>query len=362
MNQKSLITTAAEIAGIIGVVLAYLAFANQMGWAPFETRSTPTPNFSASAATPIAIATLAPTAASAPTNTMLPTAPIPFPPTDTPRPLATITPQPTDTPRPTATLTPKPTDTPRPTATPTLGIGSTQVALIDGAPMVYVPAGEFVMGSNDHDDEKPPHTVYLDAFWMDKFEVTNALYKKCVDAGKCATPSERKSNTRATYYGTSPFDNFPVIYVSWNDARAFCAWAGKRLPTEAEWEKSARGPATSANNPRIFPWGNAFDKTLLNSAEGGKRDTTAIGSYPTGASLYGALDLAGNVWEWTADWYDATYYKTSPTRNPRNDAAGQQRVLRGGSWYDQQSFVRAASRISYLPDQRYPDVGFRCAQ
>ncbi|MBI5301957.1 MAG: SUMF1/EgtB/PvdO family nonheme iron enzyme [Chloroflexi bacterium] len=342
MNQKSLLTTATEIAGIIGVVLAYLAFANQTGWWPFDPRATPTPSFSASAAMPTAVSTLAPT------NTL--------------RPTATFTPEPTETPRPTATLAPRPTETPRPSATPTPGIGSTQLAPIDGATMVYVPAGEFTMGGNDNGDEKPPHPVYLDAFWMDKHEVTNALYKKCVDAGKCSAPSERNSYTRESYYGDARYDNFPVIYVSWSAASAYCAWAGRRLPTEAEWEKAARGPAASAGDRRIYPWGNTFDKNLLNSSEGGKGDTTAVDSYPNGASPYGALNLAGNVWEWVADWYDPNYYSNAPRNNPKGPDAGQQRVLRGGSWYYNQFSVRAAVRYIYLPDSGSFLVGFRCAQ
>jgi formylglycine-generating enzyme required for sulfatase activity len=257
-----------------------------------------------------------------------------------------------------ATFTPKPTDTPRSIATPTLGIGSTKISPVDGAAMMYVPAGEFVMGSNEgDDDEKPPHTVYLDAFWIDKYEVTNALYKKCVDAGKCSPPSERNSHTRISYYGNSQFDNYPVIYVSWDDANKYCAWAGKKLPTEAQWEKAARG-----TDGRIYPWGNTFDKNLLNSAEGGKGDTTAVVSYPAGASPYGVMDMAGNVWEWVADWYGQNYYASSPKNNPAGPTSGQWRVLRGGSWSHNSGYVRAAYRNVYVPGLRYSYVGFRCAQ
>jgi formylglycine-generating enzyme required for sulfatase activity len=266
---------------------------------------------------------------------------------------AVPTPLPTNTP----TLTPKPTDTPRSIVTPTLGIGSTRIAPIDGATMVYVPAGEFVMGSNDYDDEKPPHTVYLDAFWIDKYEVTNALYKKCVDAGKCSPPSESKSYTRRSYYGNTQYDNYPVIYVTWENANQYCTWANKKLPTEAQWEKAARG-----TDGRIYPWGNTFDKNLLNSVEGGKGDTTAVGSYPAGASPYGAMDMAGNVWEWVADWYDANYYKNSASRNPTGPTSGLYRVLRGGSWDSDSLVVRAAYRHLSVPVYRGSDVGFRCAQ
>jgi formylglycine-generating enzyme required for sulfatase activity len=229
----------------------------------------------------------------------------------------------------------------------------------DGARMVYVPEGEFEMGSNNgDDDEKPVHRIFLDAFWIDVFEVTNALYKKCVDAGRCQPPGNSSSYTRSSYFGNSQFDNYPVIYVSWDDAHAYCTWAGKRLPTEAQWEKAARG-----TDGRIYPWGNTFDKNLLNSNEGGKGDTTAVGSYPGGASPYGALDMAGNVWEWVADWYDNGYYANSPRQNPTGPSSGESRVLRGGSWNHFQNLARAAYRYDYgHPTNRYNDFGFRCAQ
>jgi formylglycine-generating enzyme required for sulfatase activity len=226
--------------------------------------------------------------------------------------------------------------------------------------MVFVPAGEFLMGSSDADkdagsDEKPQHTVYLDAFWIDKYEVTNAQYKQCVGAGRCQQPSTTSSSTRSSYYGDSKYDNYPVIGVSWRDAILFCEWAGKRLPTEAEWEKAARGAAG-----RIYPWGDRYDISKVN-ADGKVGDTTAVGSYPAGASPYGAMDMAGNVWEWVADWYDAKYYASSPKDNPTGPS-GSARVLRGGAWDSYQYFVRAADRNSIYPDYRLINVGFRCAQ
>jgi len=289
--------------------------------------------------------------------------------------VASSTPAPTATPIiivVTATPIPTPTFTATPRVTPTPRAGETRIAS-DGAPMVYVPAGDFTMGSNDYDREKPPHTVYLDAFWIDKYEVTNALYKKCVDAGKCSAPSERKSYTRDSYYGNAQYDNYPVIYVSWNDANAFCAWAGKRLPTEAEWEKAARG-----TDGRIYPWGNQWDVRTTrrlnfsdkndptgpsdNEADDGYGDTAPVGTYPTGASPYGALDMAGNVWEWVADWYDSNYYSNSPRNNPKGPSSGSSRVLRGGSWDYLQFVVRAAYRYYLTPDSRFDFVGLRCAQ
>jgi formylglycine-generating enzyme required for sulfatase activity len=284
-----------------------------------------------------------------------------FPSTPTRIPIVPLpnTPTPTRVP-PTATLAPKPTDTPRPIATPTLGIGSTKISPIDGAAMVYVPAGEFTMGSNDGDnDEKPVHTVYLDAFWIDKYEVTNALYKKCVDAGKCSPPSDSKSYTRSSYYGNSQYDNYPVIYVAWDSANAFCSWANKKLPTEAQWEKAARGI-----DGRTYPWGEGFDGTKVNSWVSSSRqgDTTSVGSYVNGASLYGTMDMAGNVWEYVVDWWGLNYYANSPYYNPTGPIVGDWHVLRGGAWDSTQSDLHVTTRGEHYPDRRIDNIGFRCVE
>jgi len=266
---------------------------------------------------------------------------------------------PTDAPTPIA----KPTNTlpaPTPTSIPTLVPGSRagEERMIGGAPMMFVPAGDFTMGSNDgNSDEKPVHTVYLDTFWIDKLEVTNALYKKCVDVGKCSAPSNKSSSTRPSYYGNATFDSYPVLYVVWNAASAYCAWAGKRLPTEAEREKAARG-----TDGRIYPWGNTFDKKLLNSSEGGKGDTTAVGSYPGDVSPYGALDMAGNVVELVSDWYDGSYYANSPLNNPKGPSSGQYRAASGGGWYWDSSAARTYHRgyVDFVTPMYV--VGFRCAR
>jgi formylglycine-generating enzyme required for sulfatase activity/predicted Ser/Thr protein kinase len=270
----------------------------------------------------------------------------------------------------------RPTPTPAPTAPPPIAVpatkvpeptkapdapraGDTRVFAPDNAPMQFVPAGEFTMGSNEYGDEKPIHMVYLDAFWMDKYEVTNTLYAACVNAGKCTRPSQTKSSTRDAYFGNSQFNNYPVIYVDWNQAKTYCEWAGKRLPTEAEWEKAARG-----TDARIYPWGNSFDGTKLNYSESNPRpgDTTQVGAYSSDASPYGIMDLSGNVVEWVADWYGENYYASSPRNNPTGPSSGQSRVLRGGSWINEQQFTRAANRFRGAVTNSYLNVGFRCAR
>ncbi len=242
------------------------------------------------------------------------------------------------------------------------GGGSTPVADKDGMALVYVSQGDFLMGSGASDpaasaDEKPQHTVYLDAFWIDRTEVTNAMYRQCVQAGKCPEPLHASSYAREQYYGNPVFDNFPVVYVSWYNAQSYCAWAGRRLPTEAEWEKAARG-----TDAFLFPWGNNYPDATLANVGRVVIDTTAVGSYPGGASPYGALDMAGNVWEWVNDYYSETYYSVSPLRNPTGPASGQQHVTRGGGWDYAPSLVRAAVRIPLASDYRHAYDGFRCAR
>jgi formylglycine-generating enzyme required for sulfatase activity len=282
--------------------------------------------------------------AALPTETARPTA-TPIPPT--------VTASPTETPR-------LPTNTPQSTAASALSVGATQVSPKDGMVQMYVPAGEFLMGSMDPDsnassDEKPQHTVYLDAFWIDQTEVTNAQYAKCVQAGQCLAPIQASSDTRNSYYGNAQYANYPVVYVSWDDAKNYCAWAGRRLPTEADWEKAARG-----TDGRFFPWGNQAPNTTLVNFNENVGDTTEVGKYPAGASPYGALDMAGNVSQWVSDWYGENYYQNSPERNPTGPGSGSYRVLRGGGFYASASDSRSSLRNNVPPGSMGFNIGFRC--
>jgi serine/threonine protein kinase len=236
--------------------------------------------------------------------------------------------------------TPLPTNTsaPKPSAT----VLPARITDDYNVEMVLAPAGAFEMGSRNGDfDESPVHTVRLDDYYIDKYEVTNELYARCVQAGECQPPSSSSSYTHDSYYGNPEFDDYPVIWVDWQQAQTFCQWRGARLPSEAEWEKAARG-----THGRTYPWGEGFDCTKANYG-GCSGDTEQVGAFPDGASPYGALDMAGNVWEWVADWYDDNYYSISPSENPAGPASGQYRVLRGGSWSHGAVYVRTALRVRY---------------
>lgn len=229
----------------------------------------------------------------------------------------------------------------------------------DGAPMVLIPAGEFQMGSPDGEgqaDERPRHRVYLDAYSMDRFEVTVSRYAKFMQS------TGRRAPEYWDQVKTGKHSDLPVVGIDWHDAEAYCRWAGKRLPTEAEWEKAARG-----TDERTYPWGNEEPTTRL--ANFGKVFTenvykvlAPVESYEAGKSPYGLHHMAGNVWEWTADWYDEHSYAKSPQRNPTGPSSGTTKVFRGGSWGDVPVDMRSAYRGRVTPTYRDGNIGFRCAQ
>jgi formylglycine-generating enzyme required for sulfatase activity len=270
----------------------------------------------------------------------------------------------------------------------------------DGADMVLVPAGEFWMGSTRAEVDRateeckkagvaegtckdwterelPRHRVTLDAFYIDSYEVTNALFERFVRAASHRTTAESEGWGRAwkekdgkwqwikvdgaTWRapngpGTSAGSDHPVVQVSWLDASAYCQWAGKRLPTEAEWEKAARG-----TDSRRYPWGEDWDASKANG-QMSVRATRPVGSYPGGVSPHDAHDMAGNVWEWVADWFDKDYYGSGSERNPTGPASGQSRVLRGGSWLEAPVYLRSVARHNGTPGNRSNSVGFRCGR
>lgn len=244
-------------------------------------------------------------------------------------------------------------------------IGQTQISIKDGMDQVCVPEGEFQMGSEiGEDNQKPVHSVWLDAFWIDRTEVTSAMYQKCVQDGVCSELSSVFEYYGNDYY--SKYADHPVIYNDWDQAKTYCEWAGKRLPSEAEWEKAARG-----TDGRMYPWGNDNPSCSLENFNHGEPalspyhgcagTTNVVGSYPLGASPYGALDMAGNVWEWVNDWYGDQYYSVSPYRNPPGPSFGDVHILRGGSWYNFAKVTSASLRAWFAPTFPMMGIGFRCA-
>ena len=257
---------------------------------------------------------------------------------------------------------PAPTATQTPTEVVAVTTSAPSSEFIDskGVEMVLVPEGSFQMGGGDPDaesDEKPIHAVTLNAYYIDKLEVTNARYKACVEDGACDPPLHSyffSESPNRIYYGNSQYENFPVVYVNWNMAKAYCEWRGARLPTEAQWEKAARGEADT----RRYPW-EGTDLTCQDANfQKCVNRTSEVASWQDGKSPFGAYDMAGNVWEWVADWYSANYYQNTLSRNPLGPNSGQSHVLRGGSWakYD----VRVSNRSGVAPNSATFDIGFRC--
>jgi formylglycine-generating enzyme required for sulfatase activity len=262
-------------------------------------------------------------------------------------------------------------------STETLALTTTVASEIrdtQGVKMRLVSVGEFTMGSNAADaliecqkyaqdcqrdwffPEEPPHSINLSAFYMDVYEVTNARYQACVIAGACTAPHETSSYTRSSYYGDDLYDNYPVIYIDWNQAKTYCEWRGARLPSEAEWEKAARG--TTKN---IYPWGDTFNSAWANTFELGAGQPVAVATH-SAASPYGAFDMIGNVWEWVQDWYGGGYYAQSPRSNPTGPATGIEKVIRGGSFKNESDKATTSVRGKAGVDNRGDDIGFRCAK
>jgi eukaryotic-like serine/threonine-protein kinase len=290
----------------------------------------------------------------------------------------------------TATITPP--------AEPTPGIGSLKIRTADGMKMMYVPAGDFLMGTSDEEiayilnldfckrtnckksnfsAAQPQHKVNLDAYWVDQTEVTNAEFAKCVAAGVCKSPAHN-TDPGHPEFGDPKYDQYPVTMVTWQQASDYCQWAGGQLPSEAEWEKAARG-----SDGRYYPWGNTLDKSRMNTCDlncqalngrdpkvnDGYAETAPVGSYPAGASPFGALDMLGNVYEYVSDWYDITYYATSPDKNPSGPLtavlpdsgwAAPCKVVRGGAWDEYNDTISTSYRHCSDGAGTYPCLGFRC--
>lgn len=219
--------------------------------------------------------------------------------------------------------------------------------------MVFVPAGEFTMGSDRYPDEQPIHQVYLDAFWIDQTEVTNAMYTKCVRENRCDTPRHTFAGWIPLYFGELRYNDYPVVHIDWRMANAYCEWAGRRLPTEAEWEKAAR-----FTDGRTYPWGNnSPEDSLLNYNFPSGPDS--VGSFTTGVSVYGAYDMAGNVYEWVSSLYRPYPYKSDDGRE--NIVALGSRILRGGYYNSKELEVRTTDRVMNDPLAASGIIGFRCA-
>ena len=228
---------------------------------------------------------------------------------------------------------------------------------IDGMRLIYIPAGEFTMGSSKYDrdletNEVPQHSVTLDAYWISQTQVTNAMYNQCVASGACAYSAGHEINP---HYLDPAYNDHPVVYVTWQSAMNYCTWSGGRLPTEAEWEKAARG-----SGGQKYAWGNNSAAEELVNANNTYDSTTPAGQFSQGASPYGVLDMGGNVREWVWDWYDPYYYQYTPADNPAGPVEGEKKVLKGASFSDIYRFTRPANRLAHDPTSPGANRGFRC--
>lgn len=321
LNRSTLLTTA------IAVVMAVL-FGAFFSLSRTPVLVTPTPTSLPPTATPLPAVVLKPT----PTPVQIPPTPTPRP---SPTPLPTATPVPAGAAAPAAS--PTPTEPPKP---------------VDD--MIEIPAGPFILGSNTTEpNEGPEQKMELPAFEIDRFEVANEDFQMFVDATGYQTEAERSGAKKTWLNYVEGKGNHPVVKVDWNDAVAYCEWLGKRLPTEFEWEKAARG-----ENGNLFPWGNTFDPTKANIKATGIRGTVAVGSFPAGASLYGVEDMAGNVWEWTTSPYQGYPTSTYVDSFYSNDL----RVTRGGGWFDDEAQIRSNNRSAAALDAANDDLGFRCVR
>jgi len=256
---------------------------------------------------------------------------------------------PTETSEPTATEIPS-TSTLEPTASPQPTVLPAEITDARGVPMVLVPAGEFVMGAdNDQVAAMPAHPVYLDAYYIDVFEVTQNRYRECLEAGGCTTENGKHLNQPV-------WDEHPMMDINWYDAQEYCEWRGGSLPTEAQWEKAARG-----TDERRYPWGN--EPVTCERARYGECGwmTAPVGSSPAGASPYGVQDMAGNAWEFVYDWYERDYYKVSPSENPTGpDYDTGWKSERGGAWFYEADLMSSIWRNHAKPTWHFDYVGFRC--
>lgn len=242
---------------------------------------------------------------------------------------------------------------PTPTIEPTI-----KIAPKDGMEILFVPKGAFIMGSENGDDyERPVHSVYLDDFWIDKTEITNSMYYLCMEFGPCEAPLSDGFYAPKDHFKDPLKAELPVVFITWYNAETYCEWVGRRLPTEAEWEKAARGV-----NGQTYPWGNQDPTPELLNFDKNNLDLMPVGSFPLGASPYGAMDMAGNAWEWVVDWYDDYYYEISPSTNPTGPIKGNTHSMRGGAYFQPAYEVRTTFRSSTPPTHNLrTDLSFRCA-